>query len=621
MPKRPNAHTSAGAVDASKRARASMEAAIRISDVRIQDFRVLRDVWIPLAGMTLVVGPNNSGKTAFIDALAVALGERQPDVEDLFVDARGQRATRSVVDLRLVPSSGDEFDADARNAFGEAVQVPIGEGTEFVVLRTEIDLDKLDGAPVSRRRFVRGWAPSRADADTLPVLEAVRAQHLNMVLFHQLDARRDLVADMRNRRSFWGRLTRNVEIDVETARKLRRALEALGARIKKESAVLGRAQEEIRQSARALGAASVRIEPLPADLDDLTRSMDVLFEAPRSAPLSIGRQGMGTRSVAALQIFRTFVALRLARGEGPTPLALTAFEEPEAHIHPQAHRAVLDLIQTVPRQKIVSTHSPFVATSSEMFDIRMFRRDGAEARCHWLKRTPDGTDRTPILDADALEKLRRLAFERHAEVLFARLAILFEGDTEAAALPVFASRRWRPSGPDAVGISFVNCSGAGGLKHPLALLEQLRVPWVALVDGDKGGRDGIKAAEKALGRKLDPGNPASPLVVLPQGRDFERYVAADHPDIVEAAVTAEFGADALAQFRKKRQGEKRPGGGVYDYGDEDGAASQLLGDFLAANKVRGGRAFAERAVALGVTPTAIDKLFNLADRLLAGARP
>lgn len=594
---------------------------IRISDVRVQDFRVLRDVWVPLAETTLIVGPNNSGKTAFIDALAVALGERDPDMDDFFIGADGARAERAVIDLRLVPATGEDFEDSVRDVFGEAVQVPGDDGLEFVVLRTEITLGEFEGTPTRRRQFVRGWAVSRAHAEELTQLpDPVRADHRGSILFHQLDARRDLVAEMRNRRSFWGRLTRNVAIDDGVARDLRRALAKLGTRIKGASKVLMQAEKDIRRSAGVLDAENVRIEPLPADLDDLTRGMDVLFEAHGSAALSIGRQGMGTRSMASLEIFRSFVNLRLARVEGPAPLPLTAFEEPEAHIHPQAHRAVFDVIRTVPGQKVVSTHSPFVASSAGLFDVRRFRRDGAVARCHWLEQRAAGG--TPTFDEDDLEKLSRLAFDRHAEVLFARVVILFEGDTEQAALPVFARHHWDPTDPAALGISFFNYEGARNLEHALRLLHALRIPWLALADGDPAGSDGIEAAANAIGVTFDLDQPNCPVVMLSSeegGVDFEHYVVASRPDLVEAGIEAEFGNDALALFQKKWQGQKRKGGSIRDYDGVDGS-TELLVDFLAAKKVRGGRAFADAAVARNVVPAAINDLFKRADRLL-GAKP
>jgi ABC-type molybdenum transport system ATPase subunit/photorepair protein PhrA len=70
-------------------------ARIRIAEARIQNFRLLRELWLPLGDLTVLIGPNNAGKTAFLQALAVALGELRSQVEDLYVGPGSQPKTRS----------------------------------------------------------------------------------------------------------------------------------------------------------------------------------------------------------------------------------------------------------------------------------------------------------------------------------------------------------------------------------------------------------------------------------------------------------------------------------------------------------------------------------------------
>ena len=42
---------------------------MRITRIEIQNFRSIRDVSIDLGDTTVLVGPNNAGKTAILDAL------------------------------------------------------------------------------------------------------------------------------------------------------------------------------------------------------------------------------------------------------------------------------------------------------------------------------------------------------------------------------------------------------------------------------------------------------------------------------------------------------------------------------------------------------------------------
>ena len=46
---------------------------MKLTEVTIRNFRCLVDVTIPIDDTTVLIGENNSGKTAFLDALRIAL--------------------------------------------------------------------------------------------------------------------------------------------------------------------------------------------------------------------------------------------------------------------------------------------------------------------------------------------------------------------------------------------------------------------------------------------------------------------------------------------------------------------------------------------------------------------
>jgi predicted ATP-dependent endonuclease of OLD family len=80
-----------------------------LAAVRVQDFKTLRDVLVPLNNTTTaLVGENNSGKISFLEALDDAFGKRVARVQDLYSGAGG-RATTFHVDLRIEPADETEF--------------------------------------------------------------------------------------------------------------------------------------------------------------------------------------------------------------------------------------------------------------------------------------------------------------------------------------------------------------------------------------------------------------------------------------------------------------------------------------------------------------------------------
>ncbi len=578
-----------------------VKSGFRVSEVRVEDFRALRDVRVPLSDSTLLVGSNNSGKTSFLEALAVVFG-RHPDEADFHVSGDGTRSTRFLIDVRLEPTAGREFPEDLAQLFGGAVQLP-KDGSSFVAIRTTVTA-QADGSSDLQRAYLRGWPLSRVDkVAELPTRPSRDA--LETVSFNILDARRDVVEEMRNRRSWWGRLTSRLDLAPETARAIEGALGDVSAQIVEGSALLAQVRDHLRGVQAALGATDVAIAPLAVRVDELAKGMDVVLRAPRSASLPIARQGMGARSLASLLVFRTFVQVRLgARGSGRPPLPLTALEEPEAHVHPQGQRAVFRLISEIPGQRLISTHSPFVAAPADVFDFRVFSRDGSETTCRWIERTSGGT---PIFTDDELQKVQRFVLRRNAEVLFARVVILFEGETEAAALPLLARKRWADS--DAEGVSFVDMGGAGNLRHAVRLLYPLGIPWVILVDGDTAGQAAVAGVRTEIGATEDQDIPVVSLTSARGGLKLEEYLLAEgHGGLIRDAIAAEFGPDALTGYERRNQGR---------YSGEDGP-SQLLVDFMDREKVRCGRAFAELACERNVMPTAVRELFDRVDKVLKG---
>src|SRR5580658_9182842 len=91
---------------------------LRIAEIRIQDFRTIKDLCMPLRPSLVLLGENNSGKTSFLGALDVALGSTRAREEDLRRDSAGKVAARFVVDVRFEPRTGDDFDEATAQVLG-----------------------------------------------------------------------------------------------------------------------------------------------------------------------------------------------------------------------------------------------------------------------------------------------------------------------------------------------------------------------------------------------------------------------------------------------------------------------------------------------------------------------
>ena len=87
----------------------SQDSGIKITEVRIRNFRSLKEVNVSLDWLTVLIGANNSGKTSFLDALfaAIGAGKREISKEDIFLAPSENKVPRDrkvTIDLLICPS-------------------------------------------------------------------------------------------------------------------------------------------------------------------------------------------------------------------------------------------------------------------------------------------------------------------------------------------------------------------------------------------------------------------------------------------------------------------------------------------------------------------------------------
>ena len=63
------------------------QAKIALAQVRVEDFRGLRDLCVTLDPLTVLIGENNAGKTSFLQALGIIFGPSRASHDDFYVPA------------------------------------------------------------------------------------------------------------------------------------------------------------------------------------------------------------------------------------------------------------------------------------------------------------------------------------------------------------------------------------------------------------------------------------------------------------------------------------------------------------------------------------------------------
>ena len=80
---------------------------ILIKTVRIAGFRGLENIEVQLEKTTVLTGMNNTGKTSFLKALQLALGNSQFVSQDDFFIQGNITANKIVIDLLIIPVDAD----------------------------------------------------------------------------------------------------------------------------------------------------------------------------------------------------------------------------------------------------------------------------------------------------------------------------------------------------------------------------------------------------------------------------------------------------------------------------------------------------------------------------------
>ncbi|OWA03995.1 hypothetical protein B9W62_27505 [Streptomyces sp. CS113] len=169
------------------------------------------------------------------------------------------------------------------------------------------------------------------------------------------------------------------------------------------------------------------------------------------------RHGLGYNNA----LFMAAELLLLNNNSAFAPLLL--IEEPEAHLHPQLQTRIMDLLRdradvaktagTPPVQVILSTHSPNLASAIPVEHLTLVARGST------FRLAPGLTH----LDEGDYAFLTRFLDVTKANLFFARSVAIVEGDAEAIVLPALAQAIGKSF--NACGVSVVDVGGVGLFRY------------------------------------------------------------------------------------------------------------------------------------------------------------
>lgn len=462
--------------------------------MKIKNFRGIVELDVALQpGLTLLVGRNNVGKSRVLRAMEVAVGGSRAQRDDLTIGSDGP----AELDIVIAPNDvgadeQEEFSADVSRRLGDGISlVSVDPQRERFGWRAVIDsASERSGARVDFYAMVyagEGWTV-RENAKQL-----TRQQ---LMLFHAdfIDTRRDIDSDLRRPGSAIRQILNDLGFpDVERS-DLESRLSSLGEEIASRSATLIQLRTAIDQLATYVGeVGAVRIDPVPASLEELARTVGVSFDS-AAKPIPSRLQGSGVRSLGSLQVQRAFFDHRLGSdGPGLRPHAVALIEEPEAHLHPHAIFELPSLLEREGVQTVATTHSSQLATAVAPDSLVLLRLSPAgeynTVNFRPAKSASESTSRVqhPEFFPEEMAKLKRLVERPFGELLFARAMVIGDGATERAFLPAVIQEALGTLGH---AISVIDSNGMNvELVNAVAKFGSLaEIPLIVLADGDDAGQ-------------------------------------------------------------------------------------------------------------------------------------
>lgn len=449
-------------------------------------------------GVTALVGENDAGKTAVIDAIRHALMTRDMEFmrlqpEDFHMQTDGQQAAEITIRARLSGLTDSE-----KGAFAEYLTY---EGAQ-VALYVHWFARRLSEAPGSRR-----WvdiAVRSGSAGEGPSFDSAARQLLATAYLRPLrDAEREMSPGRGSRLSQIlnnfpeikkGQPFEPATPPADATQAAHLSLSGLSDYLRHlvdQHEGIGGAQKAINTD--YLARLSLAGEALhgrisfaeggteAARLRQILERLELdLLAGPDGRPR--GTYGLGSNNL----LFMACELLLL--GKEPDGLPLLLIEEPEAHLHPQRQLRLMEFLEAAakplvgstrrPVQVIVTSHSPNLTSKIPLENLVLLHRQSAFSMA----------EGQTCLSKSDYRFLQRFLDVTKANLFFARGLIVVEGDGEAILVPTLA----RLIGRDLTehGVSIVNVGGTG-LRRYARILQRhdpakgvFAIPTACLADMD-----------------------------------------------------------------------------------------------------------------------------------------
>ncbi|WP_338352832.1 ATP-dependent nuclease [Thalassolituus oleivorans] len=438
-----------------------------VSELHIQNFRIYGNLKLSLnPGLNVLVGENNSGKTALIDAIRLTLDTNSAEwtriVESDF---------HSSSDTFSIKLKFDGITPDQACTFVEHVtHEERDEGTRHSVLYVTLTAHRTE---IIKRgsRLIRTELKSGINGDGLPIDREIRDYLSSTYLKPLRDAEAELSSGRGSRLAQILSSSKHFKRDGVHFETLLRGLISASNQAKNNQGLKENRSDIDRYikkltfntdnfdlSIQMIGSQEFdTLNPLEREraFQDILQRLSLVIDD--SKPM----QGLGYSNI----LFMATELILLEQENSDFPLLL--IEEPEAHLHPQLQMKLLKFIrdtysdtESPTFQTFLTTHSPNLASKAPLESIILVSNGAAFPL----------TKSETLLEPEDYVFLEKFLDVTKSNLFFARSVLIVEGDGENILLPTISNLVGRPL--ENYGVSVVNVGNTAYMRYAKIFLRR-----------------------------------------------------------------------------------------------------------------------------------------------------
>jgi predicted ATP-dependent endonuclease of OLD family len=455
---------------------------MKLTRVRIQNYRSIKDATFHVPDLCALIGPNNSGKSNILNALSFVLGETWP-------------TTRPIDPGDFYGYSQDDLVVTVWFDTKREVRGDVGKPAEYCGIQFKIDRYKVNRGKKQAGDLKSSFVCVDANGEPVKVLKrpnsAAKPYQTDALVTTEIRDELPVVmidVDRNARyhlsgspRSIFGRLLDDVakklksdsarfkefEAKFDEARKLLRTPEYV--------ALEGKICEQLK---RHTGLEDISLQLDGLDPINLYKNFSILFkDADTPTVVDSERMGSGVQSALVMSLLQAYRELRRDN-------ALLLFEEPELYLHPHGRRHLFGLLQELAQsgvQTIYTTHSQDFLDLSSLQSVRIVTKSLDTGT------TVSQPDVSKV-SGDWQRRLKHVS-EPKNEVFFAKRVIVVEGPTERLAIRRLATMMREPLELDHCDCSVIEAGGKTAIPTLIDIMAALEKPVLAIYDTDSDKED------------------------------------------------------------------------------------------------------------------------------------